>query len=74
MLNSYVMNYYPGGKQPLRQAKGMKLVLDERGIDTTGMKANEMRDILKGEIQFRVSHRILDKIKTAHHHYNDIMF
>ena len=46
---------------PDRQAKGMKLVLEERGVDTTGMKANEMRDILKGFDDFKASKTILEE-------------
>ena len=46
---------------PDGQAKGMKLVLEERGVDTTGMKTNEMRDILKGFDDFKASKTILEE-------------
>ena len=43
---------------PDGQAKRMKLVLVERDVDTTGMKANEMRNILKGLDDFKASKTI----------------
>lgn len=56
------MNVRPGGKQPLLRdyfdgknqkmvmddgrAKGMKIVLEERGVETKDMNADKMREVL----------------------------
>ena len=32
--------------------KGMRIVLEERRVDTTGMRAKEMRDLLKTYLDF----------------------
>ena len=66
-LNADRMNVKQGGQQPklrdtswkgkmnfsLGVPKGMRLVLQERGIDTTGLKAEDMREILKGHEDFK---------------------
>ena len=41
---------------PDGQAKGMELVLQERGVDTTGMKADAMRAKLKPKKHSRSIH------------------
>ena len=40
--------------------KGMKIVLQERGIDTTGMKCKDMRDLLKTFPDFKGQKTILE--------------
>ena len=46
---------------PDGQAKGMKLVLQERGVDTTGMKADAMRAKLKTYSDFKNQKTILEE-------------
>ena len=41
--------------------KGMRTVLHERGVDTTGMKAKEMRDMLKTFPDFKKQKTILEE-------------
>ena len=73
-LNADKMNVGPGGKQPAMrdtvwggQIQHMvddsaipKVVLEERGIDTVGMKAKEMRDMLKTFPDFKNQKTILE--------------
>ena len=40
--------------------KGMKIILEERGVDTTGMRANDMRDLLKSFPDFKKQITLLD--------------
>ena len=46
---------------PDGQAKGMKLILQERGVDTTGMKADAMRAKLKTYSDFKNQKTILEE-------------
>ena len=49
--------------------KGMRIVLQERGIDTTKMKASEMRVKLKTFPDFKQQHTILQEyIRTTERH------
>ena len=41
--------------------RGMRVVLEERGVDTTGMKAKEMRDALKHFPDFKEQKTILEE-------------
>ena len=41
--------------------KGMKLVLHERGVDTTGMKAAQLREELKEHPDFKQQKNILEE-------------
>ena len=43
-----------------RILKGMKTILEERGVDTGGMRAKEMREILKGFPDFKQQNTILE--------------
>ena len=76
-LNADKMNIGPGGKQQKMSdtvwdgkiqtmvndgvPKGIITVLQERGIDTTGMKANDMHDILKLFPDFTGQETILEE-------------
>jgi len=40
--------------------KGMKNILEERGVDTYRMKAKEMREVLKSFPDFKVQKTILE--------------
>ena len=40
--------------------KGMKIILEERGIDTRGMKAKDMRELLKSFPDFKRLSTIFD--------------
>ena len=42
------------------QPKGMRKILEERGIDTTGMKAKDMRLVLKSHTDFSSQKTILE--------------
>ena len=65
-LNADVMNDYPEGMQPsMRDTKWageiQTMVLPDgqaKGIDTTGMEANEMRDILKGFVILKLQKQL----------------
>ena len=56
---------WDGGVQKLLDncgtPRGMRAVLEERGVDTTGMKAKEMRDALKHFPDFKEQKTILEE-------------
>ena len=52
---------------PDGRPKGMKLVLDERGIETTGMKADKMRETLRSFPDFKCQKTMLEKIESRGH-------
>ena len=47
--------------RPDGRPKGMKLVLQERGVDTKGMNADKMRETLKKYDDFKNSKTILEE-------------
>ena len=71
-LNASNMNVYPGGKQPALEMegnvqkmtlpdgtpKGMKMVLQERGVDVKGMNAAKMREKLNTYSDFSTQKNI----------------
>ena len=48
--------------------KGMKAVLQERGIDTTGLVADKMREILKKHSDFRDEKSLIETLLIKHGH------
>ena len=56
------------------QAKGMKLVLQERGVDTTSMKADAMRAKLKTYSDFKNQKTILEEYNEGRGHLQCMPF
>ncbi len=54
---------YPDGTP-----KGMKAVLVERGVDTTGMKANDLRSALKTHPDFKEQKTLLEEFVEGRGH------
>ena len=59
---------------PDGQAKGMKLVLQERGVDTTSMKADAMRAKLKTYSDFKNQKTILEEYNEGRGHLQCMPF
>ena len=53
---------------PDGRPKGMKLVLDERGIETTGMKADKMRETLRSFPDFKCQKTMLEEKMESRGH------
>ena len=84
-LNANKMNVNPGGSQPkLRDtmwngcvqhmvqngvAKGMRKVLEEQGVNVTGMKADDMRKTLKSMHDFKYEKKKVEKLVTDRGHH-----
>ena len=81
-LNPANMNVYPGGKQAIMRdtvwdgniqkkwcctAKGMKLVLKERGIDVNGLNADRMREKLSEFEDFSNQTTLLELVHIKGH-------
>ena len=83
-LNVNKMNVRPGGAQPIMrdtmwhgkiqkmtldgQPKGMKMILEERGIDTTKMKAADMRLVLNSHHDFKYEKTSLEHLMSEKGH------
>ena len=75
------MNVNPGGKHPVMQdttwngmvlpdgcPKGMKMVQQERGIDTKGMNAERLRATLESHPDFRNPETLIEERVEARGH------
>lgn len=47
--------------------KGLQVVLEERGIDISGMNGNKMREVLKSHPDFKNEKRKIERLLTDEH-------
>ena len=67
-----VGGFWDGKVQSMNYAigipKGMKIVLEERGINTKGMNADRMREILRSHPDFKNEKNRIERLLTEHGH------